>query len=410
MAAAQPPKNAMAQSTPTIRRLPTSEEIRGMLRTKVVEAIQEVLLEEVAIVLGCSPSERIPSRNGYRNGVETRKVTTENGSVELKVPRARVSQPDGGEAEFRSTMLPRYQRRTRQVDEALLGAYLAGANTRRIRKALEPLLGEANLSKSSISRVVQRVKGTFEEWSARSLEDQHFGVMYLDGIHMKVRMTRRVISVPVLVALGVREDGLKELISLRLVGSESRTTWSALIEDLSRRKMPSPVVVVSDGHAGLTRAIELWPQAQVQRCAIHKLRNLLGYCPKHAHPELKRDYHAIIYAKDGIAARAARDAFLRKWWSLCAEVARSFEEAGDHLLTFFAFPKAMWKSLRSTNAIEGLNREFRRRTKTQGSFSTEDSALFLLWGLVAFGQIKMRKIDGYRYVASLLASAKDQAA
>lgn len=400
----------MTETTPMQRRVPTSEEIRGMLRARVVEVIEEVLQEELAIILGCSPNERIASRNGYRNGIETRKVTTENGNVELRVPRARVSQPDGGEAEHRSTLLPRYQRRTRQVDEALLGAYLAGANTRRIRKALEPLLGEANLSKSSISRVVQRVKGTFEEWSARSLEDQHFGVIYLDGIHLKVRMVRRVVSVPALVALGVREDGRKELVALRLVGSESRTTWSALIEDLSRRKMPTPAVVVSDGHMGLIRAIELWPEAQVQRCTVHKLRNLLSHCPKHAHSELKRDYNTIVYAEDGIAAREARDVFLRKWRTLCPEVARSYEEAGDHLITFYALPKPMWKALRSTNAIESLNREFRRRTKTQGSFSTEDSVLFLLWGLVAFGQIKMRKVVGYQHLAALLTSAKEQAA
>lgn len=400
----------MSESTALPRRLPTAEEIREMLRAKIVEAIQEVLHEEVNAILGCFRHERAASRSGYRNGIETRRVTTETGAVELKIPRARLGQSDGSETEFRSVMLPRYQRRTRQVDEALLGAYLAGANMRRIRKALEPLLGEANLSKSSISRVVQRVKGTFEEWSRRSLEGQHFAVVYLDGIHLKVRMARRVVSVPVLVALGTREDGTKELMALRLVGCESRTTWVALIEDLSRRGMPGPVAVVSDGHAGLTRAIELWPQAQVQRCTVHKLRNLLAHCPKHAHGELRRDYHAIVYAKDGIAARAAQDGFLRKWRTLCGEVARSLEEAGDHLLTFFTFPKAMWKSLRSTNVIENLNREFRRRTKTQGSFSTEDSALFLLWGLVAFGQIKMRKIDGHRHVAGLLASAKEQAA
>ncbi len=223
-------------------------------------------------------------------------------------------------------------------------------------------------------------------------------------------MARRVVSVPVLVALGVKEDGTKELISLRLVGVESGTTWEALIGDLSKRGLPAPVLVVSDGHAGLKRATALWPGAKVQRCTVHKLRNLEGHCPRHARVELKRDYNAIVYANDGLAARDAREKFLRKWRPLCAEVARSLEEAGEHLLTFFEFPKAMWKSIRSTNPIENLNREFRRRTKTQGSFSTEDSALTLLWGLVAFGQIRMRKIDGHRHVSALLATAKTKAA
>jgi len=400
----------MGDSSTGLRALPSPEDIRQLLRAKVVAAVQEVLEEEIALLLGSQRYERTEARNGYRHGRESRRVTTENGPMELKVPRARVRQPGGSTAEFRSSVLPRYQRRTKRVDEAILGAYLAGANTRRIRKALEPLLGESNLSKSSISRVVQRIKTSFETWSSRDLAEELYGVLYLDGIHLKVRMARRVVSVPVLVALGVKEDGTKELLSLRLVGVESTATWEALIEGLSKRGLPGPIVVVSDGHAGLKRAVALWPEAKVQRCAVHKLRNLEDHCPPHARAELRRDYNAIIYAKDGLAARDAREKFLRKWRPLCAEVARSLEEAGEHLLTFFEFPKAMWKSLRSTNPIENLNREFRRRTKTQGSFSTEDSALTLLWGLVAFGQIRMRKIDGHRHVSALLAAMKTKAA
>jgi putative transposase len=392
--------------TTGLRVLPSPEDIRQLLRTKVVEAIQEVLEEEVVLLLGSQRYERTETRNGYRNGREVRRVTTENGPMELKIPRARVQQPDGSTAEFRSSVLPRYQRRTQKVDEAILGAYLAGANTRRIRKALEPLLGETNLSKSSISRVVQRIKSLFESWSGRDLAESAYAVVYLDGIHLKVRVARRVISVPVLVALGVKEGGIKELAALRLVGVESGATWEALVEDLSKRGLPAPLAIVGDGHKGLKRATALWPEAKVQRCAVHKLRNLLDHCPAHARPELKRDFNAIVHAKDGLAARDAREKFLRKWRPLCAEVARSLEEAGDDLLTFFEFPKAMWKSLRSTNLIENLNREFRRRTKTQGSFSTEDSALTLLWGLVAFGHIRMRKIDGHRHVSILLPGTK----
>lgn len=268
---------------------------------------------------------------------------------------------------------------------------------------------EANLSKSAISRVVQRIKASFESWSSRDLSEERFAVLYLDGIHLKVRLVRRVISVPVLVALGVREDGGKELVSLRLAAAESGGSWEGLIDDLSKRRLATPVALVSDGHAGLKRAVTRWPEARVQRCTLHKLRNLLEHCPKHARPELRRDYHTIIHAADGVRARKALQAFLRKWTPLCAEVARSLEEAGEHLLTFYEFPKAMWKSLRTTNPIENLNREFRRRTKTQGSFSTERAALSLLWGLVAFGQIRMKKIAGHRQVARLLAMPAPEA-
>jgi transposase-like protein len=169
-------------------------------------------------------------------------------------------------------------------------------------------------------------------------------------------------------------------------------------------------LVVSDGHAGLKKAVELWDEARVQRCTVHKLQNLLEHCPKHARPELKRDYHRIVYAKDGIAARKAYDEFRRKWSSFCPPVARSLEEAGDHLLTFYEFPRGLWKAIRSTNSIENLNRECRRRTKTQASFSTEDAALTLLFGLIAFGQINLRRIDGYKHLRQLTKTVEENTA
>jgi transposase-like protein len=130
----------------------------------------------------------------------------------------------------------------------------------------------------------------------------------------------------------------------------------------------------------------------------------------HARRELKRDYARIIYATDGLEARAAYDACLKKWTTLCAPVARSLAEAGRDLLTFYSFPKAMWKSLRTTNPLENLNREFRRRTKTQASFSTEAAAITLLFGLVALGHIALRKIDGYDQWPAFLAKEWGQAA
>lgn len=259
----------MAQSTSPLQVVPSPEDIRRLLRSKVLTAIHEVLDEELEAVLGSGRYERTQGRRGYRHGSERRRITTEVGPVELEVPRGRIVQSDGTTAEVQSTILPCYQRRTQRVNEALLGAYLAGANTRRIRRALEPLLGEANLSKSSISRVVQRVKSAFQRWSERRLEGERFALLYLDAIHLKVRMVRRVVAVPVLVALGVRADGQKELAALRIAASESRAAWEALIDDLSTRGMPAPVAVTSDGHAGLKRAIALWPAAQVQRCTVH---------------------------------------------------------------------------------------------------------------------------------------------
>jgi putative transposase len=386
------------------------QDFQAKLRTRVREAIEATLDEELAAALGTQWYERSEGRRGYRNGVQRRTITTELGPRELALPRGRILHDDGRTIEFRSEILPRYARRTRQVDDAILGVYLAGANSRRIRKALEPILGSANLSKSAVSRVVSRLKGLFEQWNERDLSSERYAILYLDGFHLKVRIARRVVSVPVLAVLGVAEDGTKALISLRSAASEATSQWSGVLVDLQKRGLPAPRLVVVDGHAGLGKALAAWPDVRVQRCARHKLTNLQEHCPAHARPEMKRDFNRIVRAADGIAARKAYDAFVAKWQALCPVVARSLEEAGLELLAFYAFPKAMWRALRTTNPLENLNREFRRRTKTQASFGQEAAAVTLLYGLVAFGQIRMHKIDGHRELAALVGKIQTQAA
>jgi transposase-like protein len=385
-------------------------EMRQMLQDRLKGAVEALLEEELAGVLGSRWYERTDGRRGYRNGSCRRRVTTQAGTRELKVPRARIVGGDGETTEFRSEILPRYARRTRQIDEAILGIYLAGANTRRIRKALDPLLGEENLSKSAVSRVVGRLKGLFEQWRRRELTEERYGVIFFDGFHLKVRMARRVISVPVLAALGVGDDGQKVLLALQVATSESSMQWGSLLGDLQRRGLPAPLLVVVDGGSGLNKALAGWKDVKVQRCTAHKVRNLQEASPVHARAEVTRDFNRIVRGKDGLAAREAYEAFLKKWSVLCPAVARSLEDAGAELLTFYEFPKSMWKSLRTTNSLENLNREFRRRTKTQASFGTEEAALTLLYGLVAFGQIRLRKIDGYRDLGKLMLERAKKAA
>ncbi len=377
--------------------------IEDRLRGRVLEAIEEVLEEELEEALGCPRYERSSLRRGYRNGRERRRLTTAVGLREVQVPRGRLLVAEAT-AEFRSQLLPRYARRTREVDEAILGAYLAGANSRRIRKALQPLLGEAHLSKSAVSRVVARLKERFAQWRVRELREEAYVIVFLDAFHLKVRLARRVVSVPVLAVLGVREDGQKQLVSLEVAVSEAATHWGSVLEDLQRRGLPAPRLLVVDGHKGLQKALAHWPSSKVQRCTQHKWTNLVEHCPRHARPELRRDYHRILYAREGLEARQAYEAFLVKWRKLCPAVATSLEEAGEELLTFYEFPRALWKSLRTTNALENLNREFRRRTKTQASFSTEESGVTLLFGLLASGQIQLRRIDGYKKLGEVLES------
>ena len=261
-----------------------------------------------------------------------------------------------------------------------------------------------------MSRVVARLKVHFTAWKERDLSEERYAVLFLDGFHLKVRLARRVVAVPVLAVLGVAEDGTKVLVGLELAISESAGHWRSLIDGLRRRGLCAPKVVVTDGHAGLRKAVEAWPKVPIQRCTYHKQENLLQAAPVHARREVRRDYRRIIDARDGLAARETYDAFVAKWSTLCPAVVRSLEEAGEQLLTFYELPKGMWRALRTTNSLENLNREFRRRTKTQASFASEEAAVTLLYGLVAFGHIRLRKIDGHHHVAALLGQQQEAAA
>jgi len=395
----------MEQSITTLPgRESTIDLLRETLSSRVREVIEELLQAELDEVLGAVRHERTGDRAGYRNGSYERQLVTEVGPTRLTVPRARVDDGTGKTREHQSEILPKYERRTRRVNDAILGCYIAGANSRRIRKALKPLLGTSQLSKSAISRVVIKLKAKFDEWMARELSDEGSLVLYLDGMHLPVRLARRVIRVPVQAVVGVRESGEKLLLSLRIAPSESTESWKGVVEDLRDRGLRAPQLLIADGNKGLLRAIrETWPLADIQRCTKHKLENLLGKAPKHCHDEIKRDYRDIVYADDLETAQKAYDSFCAKWSKLCAEVVTSLQEAGHDLLTFYRYPESQWKSLRTTNQIERLNGEFRRRTKTQGSFSNEKAALVLLWALVAFGQIQMRKIVGWKDMPDIAA-------
>ena len=366
-----------------------------LIRGRIRESIEDILWEELAIALGAAKSERTGKRKGYRNGKGERRLVTELGPLTITVPRGRIQTEDGKETEWRSPLLPRYMRRTERVNEAILGCYLAGANSRRIRRALTPLFGCEYLSKSAVSRIVTKLKERFDSWRERDLAGEDIVYLFLDAIRLPVRLARRVTKVPVLAALGIRSDGTKVLLGLAIAGSESLGAWKGMADDLARRGLADPLLVVIDGNQGLMRAVrEIWPQAAVQRCMHHKLENLLAHAPKHAHEEIKRDYHEIMYGETPVQVRQALGSFRAKWQKLCPPVARSLDEAGDDLISFIRFPKSQWCVLRTTNHLERLNGEFRRRTKTQGSFATEQAALTLLWGLVASGQVKLYKIRG----------------
>ncbi len=382
-------------AAPDVERVSLAELIHEQVRVAIERAVQE----ELHATLGAQRYERHTARRGYRNGTKPRMLTGPSGPLALTVPRATLF----GGREWNSALLPRYQRRLPEVNEAIAATYLAGGNTRRIRGALQPLLRAAPLSKSAVSRVVGTLKDGLAAWRTRALGDVDAVYLYLDGFALRVRSAGKVVSVPVLGVVGVLADGRKQLLALDLCSGESFAAWKGCLDDLVARGLRAPVLCVIDGNPGLRRAVgEVWPRAAVQRCGVHKLRNLQRKAPKHAFAAIRDDFHRIVYAASAEAGRGAYTAFERTWGKCCPGVVTSLREGGEELLTFFRFPKAQWKTLRTTNTIERPHEEFRRRVKTQGSLPSEDAAIVLLFSLVASGQIKLRRIDGWRKIATVL--------
>jgi transposase-like protein len=212
------------------------------------------------------------------------------------------------------------------VDEAILGVYLAGSNSRRIRGALAPLLRGGPLSKDAVSRLVGRLAEDFRSWQTRDLAADQIRYLFLDGWYPKVRLGKRRVRVPVLVTMGVRADGQRVVIDLRLVGDKSTAAWRDVIQQLGARHLGTPALAVIDGNPGLATALrEAGPTLPLQRCTAHTLRNLTAKAPVRLREEVAEDFRRVIYAETEVLVRQRRTTFLKKWRLQCPAVAQSFE-------------------------------------------------------------------------------------
>jgi len=374
------------------------DSIEQAMRLRIRDTIEELVKEELDAALGAPKSARLGGqRQGYRHGTRERTLTTSLGPTTFAMPRARMQQADGTRSEWRSETVRRYERRTTRVDEAILGVYLAGGNTRRIKSALSPLLKGGPLSKGAVSRLVGRLREDFETWRTRDLAEEDIRYVFMDGWYPKVRIGGRRERVPVLVTLGVRGNGERVVLDLRLVGEESAASWTEVVASLTARHLARPVLAIIDGNPGLMNALQShWPGISIQRCTAHKLWNVQAKVPARLREELTEDYRRMIYGATVATVQQERTRFTKKWQLRCPAVVESLKDASDELFTFLRFPPSQWKALRTTNALERINEEFRRRTKTQASLPGQDAVLLLLFGLLRSGQIKLRVLDGYR--------------
>jgi transposase-like protein len=384
--------------------------IEAALRGRARSFIEELIRSELDAVLarpryGRPGADRSAGVAGHRHGSRTRSLMGTFGKTEIDVPRARLETPNGKTTEWRSSALRAYQRRTLAADALIAGAYLAGTNTRRVRRALKTLFGGA-VGKDTVSRVWRKVKSDWDAWNTRSLAEEPIVRLILDGTVVGVRLDRKATAISLLVVLGVRADGQKVLLSIKSMGGESAAAWRSVLDDLIARSLRRPEFLIpafagTSGAPGLDRAIAaVWDGVPVQRCTVHKHRNLLAHAPERLHEEISADYSDMIYAATREEIEARRKAFIRKWRIKHRAVADSLEEAGERLFSFARLPPSQWKSARTTNAIERLHEEFKRRIKTQTVLPSADTAAMLFWSLLASGQIHMRKIDGWETLAA----------
>ena len=379
--------------------------IEAGVRERIRGFIETMLEEELTTALGRERYRRGgEAAGGYRHGVRQRRLVGSFGPLEITVPRGRIPKPEGGTAEWRSAALPRYARMTKQAEALIAATYLAGTNTRRVKRALGALFKGA-VGKDVVSRTWRKVKADWEGWNRRSLADDDIVRLILDGTVVKVRLDRKATNISLLVVLGVRRDGQKLLLAVKNMGGESEAAWRGVLDDLIARGLRTPDLLLIDGGAGLERALaSLWPNVPTQRCTVHKHRNLLAHAPEALHEEVTADYNDMIYAETSAEVMRRRRLFLAKWRLKCRGVADSLEEAGDRLFTFTRLPQSQWRSARTTNAVERLHEEFKRRIKTQTVLPSAETAAMLFWSLLASGQISMRKVDGWQTLAEPPAS------
>src|SRR5579864_3464955 len=273
--------------------------IESEVRVRAREFIEEMIRGELDTVLArprygrgpISSDEESAVVTGHRHGSRKRCLTGTFGPIEIAVPRARLNTADGKTTEWKSKALRAYQRRTLAADALIASTYLAGTNTRRVRRALAALFGGA-VGKDTVSRTWRKVKSDWDAWNTRRLAEEPIVRLILDGTVVRVRLDRKATSISLLVVLGVRADGQKTLLAIKSMGGESTEAWRAVLDDLVRRGLQMPEFLIVDGAPGLDKAIAaVWVGVPVQRCTVHKHRNLLAHAPERLHDEITADYN-----------------------------------------------------------------------------------------------------------------------
>jgi len=348
------------------------DEYRGACRNTAAQLLVERMQARVGEHLGRCKQDGVRDR---RNGSYRRHLLTEMGDVELTVPRTRRYAP--------VEVVERYARRVKAVDQVILACFVLGLSTRKVAKALLPILGEP-VSASTVSQVAKTLDAAVSAFHQRPLQDRYRALL-LDGVCLSRKTGTGAVRRPVLVALGILADGKKEVIAFRQAKSESQAEWEALLNDLHARGLKGKLLEVAsvDGGKGLLAALPLvYPRVPIQRCWAHKIRNILNHCRKADWQAVKRGLHRVMDAKNLISARQAAKRFCTKWQQEYPGAVACLRADLDSLLTCYRFPNRAWrKRIRTTNLIERCFVEVRRRTRPMGVFFDEQSVDRILYAV-----------------------------
>ena len=347
---------------------------RDEAMSKLLEMIfNEILAEQSKEQLGAEPYERTDSRTAYRNGTRERQLNTRVGTLNLNVPRHR-------NGTFSTVLFERYQRSEQALLLAMMQMVIDGVSTRKVENITEELCGKS-FSKSMVSDLCKKLDPVVEQFRNRPLE-KYYPFLMFDAMYLKVR-EEAVKSKGFLIALGVNEEGSREVLGFRVADSESEQSWSEFFQSLKKRGLKPPLLVTSDHHGGLVSALKKNFQGVTwQRCQTHFSKNLLDYTPKALQPQMKESIREVYEATDLTSARMAKDRLLEEYETKAPRAMKLLDEAFDDITAVLILPLKYRKRLRTTNGLERLNQEVRRRERVIRIFPNQASVIRLLGALL----------------------------
>jgi putative transposase len=350
------------------------------LRDKGVSALLEKILDQVLQAqatdqVQAQPYQRTVKRRGYRNGTRTRPLITRVGTLTLHVPRLR-------SGEFSTELFSRYQRSEQALVLALMEMVVNGVSTRKISAVTEELCG-VEFSKSTVSDLCKQLDPIVGAWNNRSLREHKYPFVMADAIVVKVREDDRVFSRAILVAIGFNEEGQREVLGMMVGNSETEESWREFFSWLKSRDLRGVDFVISDSHAGLVKAVKAAFQGCTwQRCQVHFMRNLLGATPKKLHEELRKRVRGVLDASDQKTARMLATQVIEEYRERAPKAIEILENGFDDVTAVLVLPEAYRRRLRTTNDIERLNEELRRRENVIRIFPNRESATRLMGALM----------------------------